>query len=131
MGYNTQKLLFYLIVMLLTVYPIFEMFRKRLKWYVRGALIVAIFCFFALALSVKNIEDTEKRTADMKADSLRTELTKSNGLLINKTDSVNRFLEDLKKIYGIRDSVGHAIPIKNYKPTFNTHINKANRVTIG
>jgi hypothetical protein len=130
MSHNTQKLMFYLIVMLLTIYPLFELFRKKLKWYVRWPLVIGIGCFFWLALSVKNIEDSEKRTSDLKADSLNIELTKATNLLIKKTDSTNQFMGELKK-WGVTDSAGHPVQIQNYKPTFNTHINKADKVKIG
>lgn len=128
---NTKKLMFYLMVMLLTIYPIFELFRKKLKWYVRWPLLGIIVFFFWLALSVRSIEDSEKRASNLKADSLQTQLTKSNDQLIKKTDSINNFLEDLKKQFGVKDSASHAIPIQNYKPIFNTNVGKARDIKIG
>lgn len=101
MGPNTQELMFYIIVIILMIYPLFELFRKKLKWYVRWPLVAAILLFFWLSLSVKHIEDSEKATALLKIDSLGDKLNKTSVQL----EKNNAFLKYLKDSSGIVQGV--------------------------
>jgi len=117
---NTLKTIFYLLVMLLTIYPIIDLIRKKYKWYITLPLIALTLGFIWLAFKVKNIEEAEKRAAELKAESLTERLTKSNNSLIKKTDSTNQFMNELRKQFNITDSAN--IPVRNQ--TIANHINR-------
>jgi len=54
-----------------------------------------------LALSVRNLENTERIVASNEVDTLENRLSETSKHLDSKTDSINQFLKYLKDSFGI------------------------------
>ena len=118
MSDNTIKTMFYIIISLLTIYPIIELLFKKHKWYVRTLIGVFIIFFWVIAVKYKNITDRETSDATIKADSLSTEAKRLTNELKLKTDSTNHYLEALK------DSIKSMNVTEDKRKTFNNYIDK-------
>src|ERR1700722_16039314 len=103
MSPNNLKNMFYLFVTILAIYPIIEIARKKINIYIKILLWVGIGLFVWLAFAVKNNDDSDKRNADAKSDSLGRELKMANDRIEKKEDSTLQFMSALKK-FNIKDS---------------------------
>jgi len=120
MSDNSIKTMFYVVISLLTIYPIIELLFKKHKWYVRLLIIFFILFFWVIAIKYKNITDKETTDAGIKADSLSTETKRLTNELKVKTDSTNYYLNALK------DSIKSMNISESKRKEFNTYIDKVN-----
>ena len=120
MSDNSIKTMFYIIISLLTIYPIIELFFKKHKWYVRSLIGVFLVFFWFISIKYKNITDKETNVAVSKADSLSTETKRLTTELKIKTDSTNYYLNALK------DSIKSMNISEDKRKQFNTYIDKVN-----
>jgi|GEM_PF-3844807 len=103
--------------------------RAKLK-YILGVLVI---CSLLVWLGIDKIhrDDRKDATAERKRKEDSAVINRINSLLQADTARFSDFKRKLEKDFHIKDSNNTPVQIHNYKPTFNTHIDKAENVKIG
>jgi hypothetical protein len=118
MSDTTIKNMFYVVIAILTIYPVIELFFKKHNWLVRALILIFIIFFWFVSCNYQTITDKEAGEAKHTSDSLNNEIKKRDSLIIIKTDSTNLFLTRLNKI-GIKDSSNYPVVNQTINATFN------------
>lgn len=117
---------FYVFIIILTIYPIIELFFKKHNWVVRLLIAIFIFLFWFISCKYKRIIGREAIKSEQKSDSLHNEITKKDSTIENKVDSNHLFLKRLE-VLGVKDSSGFPVKTQN----FNINFEKARDVYFG
>ncbi len=114
------KDMFYILIAILTIYPLIEFVFKKKHWAVRMLACIFIIFFWFISCKYKRITDREAREANTQKDSLSNEVKKRDSTLATKADSSNILLKNLKDSFHIiLDANNKPIFSKEYKNTVN------------